>query len=126
MLTETVIQWVLPTILTAVLGWLGVIFTRYTGVKIEEKHMNVLHQAILTGISSFIAKGGLRAENLSATDRRDAIAHAVQYTESGTAKDAIKALGVSTDRIAQIALSKIALLAAGPEASKYALPPNSR
>jgi hypothetical protein len=83
-------------VLTIAIPFAALQFSRWTGVRIEEKHMRALHSAILTGVQSAIKDGaGAGANNVKAS----AIAYAKQ-----SVPDAIRALvpgDTVLDRIAE-------------------------
>ncbi|HYG36111.1 MAG TPA: hypothetical protein VEC99_15075 [Clostridia bacterium] len=89
---------ILATVLSIGIPWALALFSKWTGIKTEDKHRQVLHSALLTGASWAVARfGGNAAQNLTAI---------IQYARQ-SAPDAFKALNPSNDVLEKIAAAKV-------------------
>ena len=71
---------------------------QYWKVKIDEKHMRVLHSALMTAIRAGLQRG-LSPET--------AVNSAVTYAATTGAKDAVEKLGASKDTLRELATAKL-------------------
>ncbi|WP_201829522.1 hypothetical protein [Microvirga zambiensis] len=96
-----------------ILTWLTNIVKQWTGIQIEAKHREALHSAMMTGVAAALAKGRLKASEVSIDAKSVIIKEAVEWAQRSV-PDALNALGASPSALAELAASKITLLAEAP------------
>lgn len=88
------------TVLIALSGWGLAILQKYTGVKIEEKHMNALHSALMTGAAAAVAKKSAGASQ--AALQQEVVQHVIK-----SVPDAIKKLNPSDEVLGNLAMAAV-------------------
>lgn len=110
-----VLAYVLGPLLTAIVGIVGAILTkRYSdsvGADELKKLSEGLHQAVMNGLKAALAKRGLVGANLPTEIGEDILFETIGYART-TNPDAIEKFKPSTDTLKNIALAKMADLAA--------------
>lgn len=106
----------LSVLVTGVIGWLAAIFKRWTGIQIEQAHMNTLQTAITNGAGQLILALGPKLGTVGIDVKSQAVHDAVLYVLQA-APDAVKSFGLSPEVIAQKIVAKLGVLTAANPAT---------
>ena len=101
--------------MTGLISWAAVAFTKKTGIDVQTQYRESLHRAAMTGVSATLARLGVAAGNVSIDVHNQVVADAVRWMESSV-PEAITKLGITPDKLATLAASKISILAHGQAA----------
>lgn len=102
--------------IVALIGWTARLVQRWTGIQIEARHREALHSAAMTGVTQALAQLGVRLDHVTADVHSEIVAQAISWIEASV-PDAIKALGVSPDKVSMLASAKLGQLIAGAQSS---------
>lgn len=95
-------------VLTGLIGWAVTTVQKKYNIEIEESYRTSLHQALMSGVNSALARIGTQAEPLSPARKIEVIDQAVAYAKKSV-PDAIKKLGPSAEVMGNLAASKLLL-----------------
>ena len=115
-LHEVLAPYVFMAVSGAVVGlltWATALFKKWTGIQIEARHREALHSAIMTGVSAALARSRTKAASVTVDVKTQAVKEAVEWAYRSV-PDALKYLGASPEVLAELAASKITLLAEAP------------
>jgi hypothetical protein len=93
---------VIGSVMTVGIGFLSARLYALTGISIEARHREALHSALMTGVNSALGKVSDLIGGHAIDVRSTAVAEAVTYVLQAV-PDAVKALGLTPDRIAEMA-----------------------
>jgi hypothetical protein len=97
------------------LTWLTNMVKQWTGIQIEAKHREALHSAMMTGVAAALARGRVKASEVTVDVKSVIVKEAVEWAYKSV-PDALNALGASPTALAELASAKITLLAESPTA----------
>lgn len=112
---DLVAPYVFMAVSGAVVGlltWGTRIFKNWAGIQIEARHREALHSAVMTGVSAALARGQLRASEISIDVKSQIVKEAIDWAQASV-PDALKFIGVTPEALAELAMSKLTLLATG-------------
>lgn len=100
--------------IVAVLGWLGSIYTKWTGKQIEANDRAALQSALENGVRlglQFIIKRytNIDITRLTNEQKTDVLSTAASYVQKSV-PDAVKNFGLSTQRIQELAQPKLPVM----------------
>ena len=95
------------------LTWLTNIIKQWTGIQIEARHREALHSAMMTGVAAALARGRIKASEVTVDVKSQIVKEAVGWAYRSVPY-ALNALGASPEALAELAISKITLLAEAP------------
>jgi len=117
-LYDIIAPYVFMLVSAAVVGlltWLTNIIKQWTGIQIEARHREALHSAMMTGVAAALARGMLKASEVTVDVKSQIVKEAVEWAYRSV-PDALNALGASPAALAELATAKITLLAETPAA----------
>lgn len=107
-----VIGYVLPLLVTAILGWLAILYTRVTGKELEAKHREALQMALSNGLNWAIQQvldGKLNKDGtVPASAKTAVIAKAQQYVTTSV-PDAVRKFQITQPTMEKLIESKLPL-----------------
>jgi hypothetical protein len=125
-LYDIIAPYIFMLVSAAVVGlltWLTNIIKQWTGIQIEARHREALHSAMMTGVAAALARGRIKASEVTVDVKSQIVKEAVEWAYTSV-PDALEALGVGPKALAELAESKIALLAEAPVGVTASAPAN--
>lgn len=107
----------LGVVVTALIGWVAMLGTKYFGITIEASHRDALHSAAMTGVTAALSKVDVMAGNLDLTTKQKVLDEAANWVIHSV-PDALKYLGVTPASIAELVMSKLNLVLTAKAAVK--------
>ncbi len=112
---EPFIMPLVSAIVAGLLAWLSTEVKRFLGIKIEAQHREALHSAVMSGVAAALTRMSKSAQDARIEIKADVVRDAILWAERSV-PDAIKALGVTPEDIANLAAAKLSILAEAPSA----------
>jgi hypothetical protein len=108
-------------VVVGLLTWITNLVKQWTGIQIQAKHREAIHSAAMTGVAAGLARARVKASEVTFDVKSVVIKEAVDWAYKSV-PDALKALGVGPDKLAELAASKLTLLAEAPAGTAPAQP----
>lgn len=105
-----VIAYALPLVVTALLGWLAVLYTRVTGKELEAKHREALQSALTNGLNWAIQQvlnGKLNKDGTVPESQKAAVVAKAQQYVTSSVPDAVRKFQISQPTMEKLIEAKL-------------------
>lgn len=100
----------IPLIVTALLGWIAILYTRVTGKQLEEKHRLALQSALTNGVNWAINQlldGKLNPDGTVPKDQKAAVIATAQQYVTTSVPDAVKKFQITQPTMEKLLTAKL-------------------
>lgn len=100
----------IPLIVTAILGWAAVIYSRVTGKELEAKHRQALQSALENGVRwavQQILDGKLNPDGTVPKEQKAAVLATAQQYVTTSVPDAVKKFGITQPTMEKLLTAKL-------------------